>query len=83
MYVAPPTQRSDPSSIGGGRGDLRVYQSWKGSNVSRFFFILEISTVILIISNSYKDMNFARALNFFFFFCRYFYFRGGLYLDQM
>lgn len=31
MYVVPPPQRSDP---GAGSGDLRVYQAWKGSNVS-------------------------------------------------
>lgn len=31
MYVVPPPQRSDPGS---GSGDLRVYQAWKGSNVS-------------------------------------------------
>ena len=31
MYVVPPPQRLDPGS---GSGDLRVYQAWKGSNVS-------------------------------------------------
>ncbi|KAL4332388.1 hypothetical protein GQ457_07G000770 [Hibiscus cannabinus] len=36
MYVAPPQQRSDPGSIGGGSGDLRVYQAWKGNN--KFLF---------------------------------------------
>jgi hypothetical protein len=33
MYVVPPPQRSDSGS----NGDLRVYQTWKGSNVSFFF----------------------------------------------
>ncbi|KAK9221852.1 hypothetical protein WN944_010282 [Citrus x changshan-huyou] len=31
MYVVPPPQRSDPRSEGRS-GDLRVYQTWKGSN---------------------------------------------------
>jgi len=31
MYVVPPPQRSDQES---GSGDFRVYQAWKGSNVS-------------------------------------------------
>lgn len=35
MYVVPPPQRSDPGS----NSDLRVYQTWKGSNVSFFFFL--------------------------------------------
>ncbi|XP_050234012.1 probable protein S-acyltransferase 7 [Mercurialis annua] len=33
MYVVPPPQGSDSGSVGGGSGDLRVYQTWKGSNV--------------------------------------------------
>ncbi|KAE8694421.1 putative protein S-acyltransferase 7 [Hibiscus syriacus] len=32
MSVVPPPQRSDLGFMGGGSGDLRVYQSWKGSN---------------------------------------------------
>jgi hypothetical protein len=40
MYVVPPPQRSD---LGSGSDGLRVYQAWKGSNVSShcgfcFFF---------------------------------------------
>ncbi|KAL5581419.1 hypothetical protein UlMin_013861 [Ulmus minor] len=36
MYVVPPPQRSDPGSIpSGGDSDLRVYQTWRGSN--KFF----------------------------------------------
>ncbi|KAI4350472.1 hypothetical protein L6164_004924 [Bauhinia variegata] len=36
MYVVPPPQRSDPGSGStGGSSDLRVYQTWKGSN--KFF----------------------------------------------
>lgn len=34
MYVVPPPQRSDSGS----NGDLRVYQTWKGSNVSFFIY---------------------------------------------
>lgn len=35
MYVVPPPQRSDSGS----NGDLRVYQTWKGSNVSFWIFL--------------------------------------------
>lgn len=41
MYVVPPPQRSDPGSgSGAGSKDLRVYQAWKGSNVSLDFSLL-------------------------------------------
>lgn len=41
MYVVPPPQRSDPGSGSAfGSGDLRVYQAWKGSNVSHFCFFI-------------------------------------------
>lgn len=43
MYVVPPPQRSDSGS----NGDLRVYQTWKGSNVSFFFFFLELGFLFL------------------------------------
>lgn len=34
MYVVPP-----PESGSGSDRDLRVYQTWKGSNVSSLFFL--------------------------------------------
>lgn len=38
MYVVPPPQRSDlGSGSAAGSKDLRVYQAWKGSNVSADF----------------------------------------------
>lgn len=37
MYVVPPPERSGSASDA---GDLRVYQTWKGSNVSSLFLFL-------------------------------------------
>ena len=38
--MVPPPQRSDPlSGSSGGSTDLRVFQAWKGSNVSRDFHL--------------------------------------------
>lgn len=35
MYVVPPPNRSDPlSGSTNGSDELRIYQTWKGSNVS-------------------------------------------------
>lgn len=60
MYVVPPPQRSDPGSRStGGSTDLRVYQTWKGSNVSpvsrfhslrfaSFFFLFFFSLRLLL-----------------------------------
>lgn len=45
MYVVPPPQRSDPRSAAGS-GDLRVYQTWKGSNVS----ILCVAFMLILVS---------------------------------
>lgn len=65
MYVVPPPQRSDQGS---GSGDLRVYQAWKGSNVSftsYLYFWLFASTRLgcstfkyLCCCFSIKDYNF-------------------------
>ena len=38
MYVVPPPERSGSGSD----RDLRVYQTWKGSNVSSFFSKLSL-----------------------------------------
>lgn len=39
MYVVPPPKRSDPlAGSTNESNDKRVYQTWKGSNASPFFF---------------------------------------------
>lgn len=53
MYVVPPPQRSDLGSAGGGSDDLRVYQTWKGSNIfflqGRFVFGPDVRSLALTI----------------------------------
>lgn len=51
MYVVPPPQRSDPRSEGRS-GDLRVYQTWKGSNVSVLFPLFLIFFLFYVINVS-------------------------------
>lgn len=42
MYVVPPPSKgSDPLS--GSTDELRIYQAWKGSNVSYFLLLLSLS----------------------------------------
>lgn len=57
MYVVPPPQRSDPASGSAGAStDSRVYQIWKGSNVSFnlvfafFLWLFELTSIFEIIS---------------------------------
>ncbi|XAR58311.1 Protein S-acyltransferase [Bertholletia excelsa] len=54
MYVVPPPKRSDPmAGSTGGSDDLRIYQTWKASNIfflqGRFIFGPDVRSLVLTI----------------------------------